>query len=313
MGRIKLAKTTELSREEWLSYRRRGIGGSDAATIVGLQRFGSELELWADKRGLLPDKEDTEVMRQGRDFEEYVARRWSETTGKKVRKLNYIIMNPDYPYSLANIDREVVGENAGLECKTTSLYNKSDFEGGEIPPAYYVQCQHYMAVMEYDRMYLAVLVLSGGFYTFQIERDEAEITALMAKEELWWMSYILVNEQPPADGSDSADEVLRKLHPRDNGGTKLLMSKEDELRRLDELNSEIGELEKERDAIKQGIMQELGDAGAGESQRWRVTWKSQVSRRVDSKVLQEKYPEVYEECTKVSTSRVFRTKKIKTA
>lgn len=305
---IKIAKNTDISHEEWLNYRRRGIGGSDAATIVGLQRFGSQLELWADKRGLLPPKEDSEVMRQGHDLEDYVARRWMEATGKRVRRNNYVCGNPNYPYSIANVDREIVGENAGLECKTTSLYNKSDFEGGEIPSAYYVQCQHYMAVMGYDRMYLAVLVLSGGLYHFVIERSQSEIDALMEQERLWWESYMLKDVEPPTDGSESSEDALRLIHPKGEDETRLLMDKEQELSRLEELSAEIDRLQLERDIIKQSIMQALGDASYGESHRWKISWKFQESRRVDSKALKSKYPAVYDECSKVSSSRVLRIK-----
>ena len=303
---VKVVRTDGLSRTEWLEYRRAGIGGSDAATVVGLGRFGSQFELWSDKKGLLPDKEDTEVMRLGRDLEQYVAQRWMEKTGKRVRRMNYILRDPRYPYSLANLDREVIGEDAGLECKTTSVYNKCDWEGGEIPPAWYVQCMHYMAVCGFDRMYLAVLVLSKGFYTFEIERDEAEIAALMEAETVWWERYMTGGEEPPADGSDSAGEVLRKLHPVDDGTSVLLMDKEDDLDRIGQLSSQIEALTQERDALKQGIMQRMGEAGTGQSAGWKVTWKAQESRRVDQKKLKEAYPEAWEACVKVSTSRPMR-------
>ena len=303
---VKVVRTDGLSRTEWLEYRRAGIGGSDAATVVGLGRFGSQFELWSDKKGLLPDKEDTEVMRLGRDLEQYVAQRWMEKTGKRVRRMNYILRDPRYPYSLANLDREVIGEDAGLECKTTSVYNKCDWEGGEIPPAWYVQCMHYMAVCGYDRMYLAVLVLSKGFYTFEIERDEAEIAALMEAETAWWERYVIGGEEPPADGSDSAEEVLRKLHPVDDGTSVLLMDKEGDLDRIGQLSSQIEALTQERDALKQGIMQRMGEAGTGQSAGWKVTWKAQESRRVDQKKLKEAYPEAWEACVKVSTSRPMR-------
>lgn len=309
---IKLANTSELSHTDWLAYRRQGLGGSDAAIVVGLQRFGSELSLWADKKGLLPDKEDTEVMRQGRDLENYVAQRWMEATGKKVRRNNFICQNPEYPQALANIDREVVGENAGLECKTTSLYNRSDFASGEIPPAYYVQCQHYMAVMGYDRMYLAVLVLSGGFYHFVIQRDNSEIYALMKREKEWWQRHIVEDEQPEPDGSDSAEETLRQIFPHDNGEqTALLLEQEKTLDRMAALSEEIKALDAEKEALKQTIMQALGEASEGKSERWQVTFKTQQSRRVDSKTLRERYPEIYTQCSTVSTTRVFRVKKLK--
>ena len=59
-------------------------------------------------------------------------------------------------------------------------YAAADLENGKYPPAYYVQCVHYLAVTGYDRWYLAIMVLGRGFYIFTIERDQAEIDALMA-------------------------------------------------------------------------------------------------------------------------------------
>ena len=73
----KLVSTKDMPREQWLEYRRKSIGGSEAATIAGLNRYSSLYALWADKMGLLPEKEDNEQMRQGRDFENYVAQRLS--------------------------------------------------------------------------------------------------------------------------------------------------------------------------------------------------------------------------------------------
>ena len=174
----KVVCVKDITHDEWLALRRTGIGGSDAATVVGLNPYSSPYYLFCDKRGELAEKEDTEAMRQGRDLEQYVADRWMERTGKKCKRNNYMWRSTKWPFMLADIDREVVGENAGLECKTTSVYNNNDFENGNIQDSYYVQCQHYMAVMGYDRMYLAVLVLNKGFYTYVIERDEEDISHL---------------------------------------------------------------------------------------------------------------------------------------
>ena len=77
---IRVVNVSKISREEWLEFRREGIGGSDAAVVLGLNPFRSLLELYSDKLGLLPDKEDTELMRTGRDLEQYVASRFCEAT-----------------------------------------------------------------------------------------------------------------------------------------------------------------------------------------------------------------------------------------
>ena len=88
MTAVELAKTLDMPREQWLELRRQGIGGSDAAAIVGLDRYRSPFDVYADKLGLKKEQPDNEAMRQGRDLEEYVASRFCEQTGKKVRRRN---------------------------------------------------------------------------------------------------------------------------------------------------------------------------------------------------------------------------------
>ena len=87
---VKIVKSSDLTREEWLAYRRTGIGGSDAAAVIGLNPYRSTIELYADKMGMMPEKEDNEAMRLGRDLEQYVADRFCEETGKKVRRNNFM-------------------------------------------------------------------------------------------------------------------------------------------------------------------------------------------------------------------------------
>lgn len=169
MRGIKKVSTAGMSREDWLEQRRHTIGGSDAAGIIGLSKWSSPVSVWADKTGRLPDKPDTEAMRLGRDLEGYVARRWMEATGKKVRRLNAMLYNELYPFAHADIDREVIGERAGLECKTTSTLDVKQFQGVEFPVKYYVQCVHYLAVTGYDRWYLSVLVFGRGLFNFVLE------------------------------------------------------------------------------------------------------------------------------------------------
>jgi putative phage-type endonuclease len=182
MRGIQRVSTKGMSREEWLIRRRKTIGGSDAAGIVGLSRWTSPFSVWADKTGRATEKEDTEAMRQGRDLEDYVARRWMEETGKRVYRLPAMLYHPKYSFAHADVDRMVMGENAGLECKTTFSLDLKQFNGVEFPVQYYAQCIHYLAVTGADRWYLAVLAYGRGFFTFTLERDQAEIDALMAAE-----------------------------------------------------------------------------------------------------------------------------------
>ena len=91
----------QLTHEEWLAERRKSIGGSDAAAIVGMNHYVTPYALWADKTGRLPDQPDNEAMRQGRDLEQYVADRFTEATGKRVRRHTAMFHNPECLYALA--------------------------------------------------------------------------------------------------------------------------------------------------------------------------------------------------------------------
>ena len=300
-----LVSTKTINHQEWLEYRRQGIGGSDASTIVGLNPYNSRFGLYANKKGLLEEIPDNEAMRQGRDFEEYVAKRFEEATGKKVRRRNYMFRSAEYPFMLADIDRDIIGENAGLECKTTSAFSKSDFENGEIPLTYYVQMMHYMSVMDYDRMYLAVVVLGKGFYHFVIERDNDEIESLITAERDFWENNILQDIPPELDGSEATANAIKKIYPVETENDEVCIT-EELMKRYTELKEISDNAKYQLDSIKTEIQKMLGNCGIGKSDGYKITWKSQQRTTVDSKKLKNKYPEAYAECSATSTSRVLR-------
>lgn len=309
----KLVSTLNMPYDKWLEYRKRSIGGSDCAAILGFNKFKSQYSLWAEKKGFISFlQEDTEVLKQGRDFEDYVARRFCEVTDKKVRKRNYIFLHDDYDFISANIDREIVEENAGLECKTTSVYNKSNFEDGEIPEYYYCQCMHYMAVMGYEKMYLAVLVLSKGFYWFEIKRDEKEIKALIDQEVYWWNKYIVGDEKPEIDGSDSTLKSIRYV----NDSTDTVKDIKD-ISKLDNVLNEYEAVSKQKRYIeskekelKNNIIEFMGSNEIGTSKSFSVSYKVQKSKRLDAEALKRELPEIYTKYSKTNETRVLRVKKV---
>lgn len=302
----------DIGREEWLQLRRQGIGGSDAAAIVGLNPYSSAFQVYCDKVGLLPEIADNEAMRQGRDFEAYVAGRFEEAAGKKVRRCNNIITNPGYPFMLANVDRLVVGEKAGLECKTTSVYNKADFESGDVPPQYYVQCQHYMAVTGYPKWYLAVLVLNRGFYWYEIPYNDDDVSVLIEAEREFWENYVIPRIEPAPDGSPKAAEAIRQLYGHgDDDITVGIHGYDKELARYDEIDALRKKLEREQEAIKQKLQLEMKDATLAYAGNKVITWKNIASTRIDSKRLKAEQPDIYERFSKTSEYRRFEIKEAK--
>ncbi len=312
MTAVELAKTLDMPREEWLVLRRKGIGGSDAAAIVGLDRYRSPFDVYADKLGLKPEIPDNEAMRQGRDLEQYVAERFMEATGKRVRRRNAMLQHPEYPFMIADIDRWIVGENAGLECKTTSVLNRAKFSQGEFPPNYYVQCVHYMAVTGAERWYLAVLVLNKAFHVFTIERDEAEIQALIAAEKDFWENHVMKQIPPALDGSEVTSEIIKQLFPEAREATETaLFGYEGKIQQYLELDTKVKELECERDKLKQELQLAMADAEIGRAQGYIVEWKNQTRQTIDTQRLKKEQAEIYNKYLKApQTVRMFKIKEV---
>lgn len=310
MPRI-LAKTNEITHDEWLAFRRTGIGGSDAGTVCGLHPYVSKIELWADKTGRLPEKEDTEKMREGRELEEYIAWRFCQKTGKKVRRRNVIYQHDNYDFILANVDREIVGENAGLECKMTSVFNKSDFANGNIPLYFHCQCMHYMNVKGYDKMYLAVWIPGQDFYDFEIPYNKTEGEALLKMEIDFWNEHIIPDVRPVPDGSESAKAILDSLFAEREANTVTLFEQERTAERLAEIQVKIKALESEKEQLKQTLINALENNSRGITERYEIAYAPRSSTRVDSKLLRQKYPEVYAAVSCESSANYFTIKERK--
>lgn len=310
MGEITKVKTA--NHEEWKELRSHYIGGSDAAAVVGLNSFSSPYALWAEKTGRIPGFDGNLATEVGTYLEEFVAQKFAQETGKKVRKCNQSFFNSDYPWAIANIDREIVGEDAGLEIKTTSELNLKRFKGGEYPANYYCQCVHYMAITGKQRWYLAVLIGNRDFRWFTIERDEAEIAALMAAEEEFW-KFVETNTPPAVDGTEATTEAISTIYAdSDNTGTADLYSHVSNLKQYVELKRQIKELEVAADEMANRVKAFLGDIGSGECDGFKVSWKSQSRSQFDSKRFAQEHPDVdlsgyYKE---IST-RPFRVAEIK--
>lgn len=301
-----ITKVKTANHEEWLKLRSQYIGGSDAAAVVGLNAYASPYSLWAEKTGRLPGFSGNLATEVGTYLEEFVAQKFAEVTGKKVRKCNQSFLNSQYPFAIANIDREIVGEDAGLEIKTTTELNLKKFKGGDYPANYYCQCVHYMAMTGKQRWYLAVLIGNRDFRWFTIERDEAEIEALMAAEAEFW--ECVKSDTPPAvDGTGATTEALKTIYADSSDCIADLTAHNAELARYLDLTAQIKDLEQQRDEVANQVKEFLGEAGGGASERFRVSWKASARRAFDSKKFAKDNPELdLSEYYKETTVRTFR-------
>lgn len=293
-----------MSREDWLRLRKSGIGGSDAGAICGLNPYASPMSVYRDKTSEDVSDTDNEAMRQGRDLEDYVARRFMEATGLKVRRSNMMYRSDDHPCMIADVDRLVVGEDAGLECKTASAYNADKWKDGEVPMHYLIQCCHYMAVTGKTAWYIAVVILGQEFKFTKITRDDALIANLIAIEEAFWNNHIIPRIILPPDGSKACDEVLEQYFHRARKDSAIpLIGFDEKLNRRSELLGQIKELEQEQQQIEQEVKLFMQDNEIAASKNYRVTWSNVNTTRLDTKRIKDEEPEIYQNFVKVTSSR----------
>lgn len=296
--------TKGMAREEWLKLRRTGIGGSDAGAICGLNPYSSPMTVYRDKTGDYLEDEDNESMRQGRDLEDYVARRFCEETGLKVRRTHQMYRSEEHPFMLANVDRVIVGQDAGLECKTANAYQADKWKDGKIPPHYLLQCLHYMAVTGKRTWYIAVVILGIGFQYRQIHWDDRVIQKLIAVERAFWTEHVLRGIMPTLDGSKACDEVLSGYFRTARAGSEIaLVGFDEKLERWETVTQQVRALETEQKQIEQEIKLYLKDNEAAASERYRVSWKNVDKQGLDVKRIKSEHPEIYEAFATVSHYR----------
>lgn len=298
-----------MTPDEWIAQRRKTIGGSDAATVLGLNEYSSPYSLWCEKTGIIvpEDISDKEAVRLGHDLEEYVAKRWMEKTGKKLRRDNNFVYNSKYPFAHVQADRLVVGENAGFEAKTTSSWEiYEQCRAGEIPPRFYCQCVHGMMVTGAEKWHLGVLVLGKGFYEFEITRDEGEIEALASAEREFW-DNVTNNIAPPLDGTEATQDALKTILADSNPGQAVdLTGVSMHLSMYTALKDKIKGLETELAEHQAHIMEYMGTAEKGSFDKTSVSFKTQTRQIFDRKAFEADngaIPEIY---FNTSTSRPFK-------
>ena len=290
-----IADTRTLTHDEWLALRRTGIGGSDAGAIMGVSPYKGAFSVWADKQGKLPPLEDNEAMRQGRDLEDYVARRFAEASGLRVRHEYSMLRSVEHPCMLADIDRRIIGERAGLECKTSRDITMARYRNGEYPMEYYCQCLHYLAVTGWDCWYLAVLVYGTDLLIFKICRDEVldDIEALIKAEEAFWQNHMVLDQPPAPDALDSTAAALGSVYPHEDGTTVCADQDADQaLTDLAALKAQKRALDRQITERENQIKAAMGEAEVLAGTSVSATWRSSERTTISKEKLLKAYPNI---------------------
>lgn len=292
--------------------KRYGIGGSDAGIIAGVSKFKTPYELWLEKTGQMPSFSRNEATTWGNALEDAVAEQYSRKTGRKVRKSNDLKYHPKHSWMTGNVDRIITGEKRILEIKTALGKHRSDIEWGDngtdiVPESYFLQVQHYMAVLGFHHADIAALV-SGNFGAelriYHIERNEAIINRLIELEKEFWEN--IQNMIPPK--ISTAQDAFRQWS-QDN---KRSLIASDEIRgyviQLRDLRQEAKRIEKQEEELKLKIFEFMGENAFLSDQTGNkiATWQTQERNSIDVTKLREELPDIAEQYSKTTKSRIFK-------
>lgn len=306
--------------EQWHVRRLFGLGGSEAGSIMGLNKYQSAWDLWSIKTGRQepPDLSDNMAVKMGHKLEQIVAELYQEATRKTVRRSNVHHQHKNKPWLVGNLDRVVVGEKRGLECKTASSFAaKGHFGKGnvysesgelviacdEVPDTYLIQVQHYMSVTGLPVFDLAVLIDGRDFRIFTIERNEEIIAEIEQQLTDFWFNHVIADIPPEGAPLPPANEV-------ESGAT--VEATPDIAELIDcrnELTEAINELKAEQELVDEQIKQFIGKSEILVSNgRQIASYKTVTSNRFDTTAFKKAEPALYAQYVKPSSNRKFLVK-----
>jgi putative phage-type endonuclease len=281
MSAIVLTSTENMEYADWLDWRRKGIGGSDASAVCGINKYKSPVELWMDKTGQLPHDEAGEAAYWGTMLEGLVKSEFAKRTGIEVIPANQLLQSKEHPFMLANLDgicEHPIYGTCAFEAKTAGAYKSGEWEN-KIPDEYMLQIQHYMTVTGYMGAYIAVLIGGNTFKWKFVERDEELISMLILLEEEFW-DHVRSNVPPALDGSEASVKFLNGRFPDSVPLSKIELpeSAADIIRRYDAACERLERITEQKQEAENLLKQMLGENEAGSIGDRIVTWKSNVNR-----------------------------------
>ena len=335
---IELVDITTLNEAGWHEWRRKGIGGSDLAAIMGQSPWATARDVYYKKRGIAGAKEKEAdnsnwvAKKVGHLLEPLVAEIFASQTGFKPYEIRKMFAHPKYPFMLANVDYFVTlpdGRRAILECKTSNSHAREKWGDNIVPLNYELQCRHYMAIMDVDVAFIACLFGNNenDFVWRRINRDLAYEADIIAEEEYFWNNYVLAEEEPPY--TESGDLVLQSLRnfygdaDKNAPEVKLPANMVKILQLYDDVKEEKSEAEKvmkmhkeQMDKIQAEVVELMGTACTAICKRgddeFAITFNPVYSEKVDKEGLKANHPNIFDEYVcKSEGHRRFYVKRMK--
>ena len=332
---VALVNTETLTNDEWLQWRKKGIGGSDVAAALGFSPYRTQRELYYDKVGIEAEieGEDKSIMFQiGHLLEDVVAQIFAKKTGFTVFRDQTMYQHPLFPFMLADVDRFIHlpdGRTAILECKTAHYDVMCKWANDAVPRHYEMQVRHYMSVMNIDVAYIACLFSNNenDFVWRRIERDLDEEESTILQLQDFWQNYILQRTEPPlTEKPDMILDVLRRYYgPADKNAPSVILAPEffpvlEQVLAMKQekakLESDVRKLDAQIKSTYAPIAELMGVSCSAHcenhGQQFHVTFNPQYREGIPKaklSVLKAQHPDLYDDFVEMTESRVFKLTK----
>ena len=284
----------QVGSKEWLEERRTGIGGSDAAAVIGISRYASPMKVYLEKTGELEPFAGNEYTEWGNILEPVIREQFQRRTGFVVVENLELLRSEKHPFMVAHLDGIIYSDNEKspgvLEIKNVSEWKKDEWQNGEVPAEYLVQVQHNMEVTGYTWGYLVALIGGNHLEITRVERDAELIQQIVDAERAFWNENVL-KRVPPAYGA-SDEDILKALYPvaQEQKHVTLPPVLDKLLDERDTLKLRMKELESRLETIENRIKGEMGEAEKGITQYYEIKWSNVF--KLNEKRLLEEHPEV---------------------
>jgi putative phage-type endonuclease len=306
-----------MTEADWQEYRQKqkGIGGSEVASILDINKYKSKFVLWTEKTGAVePEPVDNEFVEWGNILEPSIRAKFAKENGFKTTKCNFVLQHDEHEFMIANIDGEYKDPSRKgkgvLEIKTTSEWNKKEWEGDHVPIAYMAQMQHYLAVTGYEYGAFACLIGGNKYRQFFVDRDE-ETIELIIKAEKEFMDAVEANNYPwSIGGSASEASWLANQYPNAiDEEMSIPPSIEQMALEYTEIQDGMKELKARAEEIKNQIKFEAKEFGVLRGNQVKILMPTINKTLFDGKRFAQDHADLYNEYkTNVSSYRDFKVK-----
>lgn len=313
--------------DKWMKLRTKGIGGSDAGAILGLNKYSSPLVVYMQKKEVkgFMGNDSTEW---GHILEDPIRQKTAKELGIQICVVPGMYTSKEYPFMNANLDGvcyadhqitingEIIEGVGGHEIKTSA--DGKDFNDDEIPDSYYCQVQHYMAVTQLDWFILTVFILSRKIAKHYVIRKNNDFiySKLIPAEKDFWENNVLADSVPEPKGMDSEKQYLENLSLDET--IKLDEETENIIAEERELDRQIKTLSTKQSELKNKILLKLAELSVGFDRAekttaignsYRITYNTQIRKSIDTDSLRK--AGLYDMYATETASKIMRISEVK--